>query len=172
MATFSNELLRRIKTTQLGVSQEDLEEILKELMDDLTAMGYTSEWREKVLKAATVGYMRILDKVSKGEGPRNRRGSETLMARRFKKLIGIQEWFRVESGKPDAWEIQEPWENTGRRSKVARKRMKDNRYIESVFFIPHTPESTLRNRLTKLEQNLGFNTRFRFVESMGRSLRE
>ena len=97
-----------------------------------------------------MGYMRILDKVNKGEGPRNRKGSETLMTRRFKRLIGIQEWFRVESEKPDAWEVQEPWDNTGRRNKVAKRTQKDTRYIESVFFIPHTPESTLRNNLTRL----------------------
>ena len=40
------------------------------------------------------------------------------------------------------------------------------------MFIPHTPGSTLRNRFSKMEQNLGFKTRFKYIEQMGLSIRE
>ena len=91
IATFSNEILRRLKTTHAGLDQKEVESILGELMDDLSAMGYQLEWREKVLRSALVGYMRIPDKVKKGITSRNRKGSQTLNTRRFKKLVGLQE---------------------------------------------------------------------------------
>ena len=71
VATFSNEILRRLKTTHMEANQEDCERILIELMDNLAAMGYTEEWREKVMRAAIIGYMRLLERVRKGEIPRN-----------------------------------------------------------------------------------------------------
>ena len=37
------------------------------MIDDLAAMGYSLAWREKVLRAAMVGWMRVLMKVEKGE---------------------------------------------------------------------------------------------------------
>ena len=172
VATFSNEILRRLKTTHVEVSQTEMEGTIMTLMDELSAMGYAQEWKEKVLRAALIGYMRILEKVRKKEAPRNRKGAETLTSRRFKKLMGNQEWFRIDNGKPDTWEIQEPWDNSGKRKSLQRRRTPDSRYIESVFFVPHTPESSLKNRLTKMEQGLKFNTSFRYCESMGRSIRE
>ena len=108
----SNEILRRMKTTHLGVNQSEMERILMNQMDDWKAMGYAEEWVQKVLKSATVGYMRILSKVRSGESPRNGKGAYTLKNRNFKKLVGLQEWFRLDSGKPDAWEVQPPWART------------------------------------------------------------
>ena len=67
-------------------------------------MGYTMTWREKVLKSTMIGYMRILDRVKKGEVKRHRKGKETLVTRSFKKLLGQQEWVRVKKETPDAWE--------------------------------------------------------------------
>ena len=75
IATFSNEVLRRLKTTHVGLDQEEVESILVALMDDLTEMGYYKlEWRENILKASVTGYMRILNKVRLGETARSRKG--------------------------------------------------------------------------------------------------
>ena len=92
VATFSSEILRRLKTTSVYLGKEETEEILSTFMEDLKVMGYTEEWRAKVLRSATVGYMRILGKVEKGESLRNRKGTCTLTNKRFKKLVGIREW--------------------------------------------------------------------------------
>ena len=103
---------------------------------------------------------------------RIRKGTCTLMNRRFKKLVGIREWYRVDD-QTDAWEILEPWNREGEKSRRWRKSPKpDRRYIESTMFVPHTPGSTLRNRFSKMEQNLGFKTRFKYIEQMGLSIRE
>ena len=125
VATFSSEILRRLKTTSTGISQEESEEIILDMMDDLTAMGYSQQWKEKVLKAAMSGHMRILQKVKVGEASLHRKGKETLKARRFKKLVGATEWFRVEE-QDDAREIMAPWEKTGK-GRNMRKREGDAR---------------------------------------------
>ena len=48
-ATFSAEIIRRLKNTSLYIGKEQNEEILQDLMDDLAAMGSSAEWREDVL---------------------------------------------------------------------------------------------------------------------------
>ena len=49
------------------------------------------------------------DKVEKGEVKRNRKGVDSMKQRRFKKLLGIREWYRVERETPDAWEVTFIW---------------------------------------------------------------
>ena len=41
-------------------------------MDDLYAMGYAPEWKEQVLKASTVGYLSVLEKLKKIETKEDR----------------------------------------------------------------------------------------------------
>ena len=50
--------------------------------------------------------------------------------------------------KPDAWEVQEPWSMQGKGRNVRRTKS-DNRYVESIRFVPHAPRSTLRNNLIR-----------------------
>ena len=107
IANFSSEITIRLKTTSIHISQSETEDILTTLMDDLASMGYSPEWRENVLKSAMTGYMRVLSKVDRGEVTRNRKGVDSLKMRRFKKLLGIREWYKVEREAPDAWEVTE-----------------------------------------------------------------
>ena len=58
-------------------------------------MGYTHAWRSKVLMKALVGYQRILHNVREGKVRRNRKGADTRMKRRFNKLSGKTEWYKV-----------------------------------------------------------------------------
>ena len=108
VATFSSEILRRLKTTSILSSKEETAEVLTTFMEDMKVMGYKEDWRKKVLKSALVGYMRILGKVEKGESERNGKGTVTLRSRRLKKLVGVREWHRVDD-KPD----MEPWKREG-----------------------------------------------------------
>ena len=165
-----SEIIRRLKTTSQGVGREVTEGILIDMMDDLTAMGYSEEWKEKVLKASMAGHMRVLRKVREGSTCLHRKGKDTLVSRRFKRLVGSSEWFRVQE-EDDATEVLEPWDRKGCRN-TRRVRTGDSRYIESIFFVPHTPNSQLKRNLQKMEEKLPFRTRWRYVEQMGRSLRE
>ena len=66
-----------------------------------------------------------------------------------------------------------PWEKRsylqGSRKK---KSSRDQRHIEAIAMVPYPPFSALKNRMTKAEANLGYKTRFRFVEELGRSLQQ
>ena len=88
VATTSQEILRRLKTSGEYLPKETTEEILKKYMDNLSAMGYSHAWKKKVLRTTMIGYMRVLMKSRKGETSRNRKGKDTQVSRRFKKLLG------------------------------------------------------------------------------------
>ena len=77
--------MRRLKTTHTNLEKEKVEDILLTFSDELNAMGYSEEWVRDTLKSAMVGYMRILPRDLEGEGPRNRKGRDTLKSRRFKR---------------------------------------------------------------------------------------
>ena len=46
----------------------------------------------------------------------------------------------------------------------------DDRYVEAVTFLPHTNASELKMRLTKIEERLKFRTRYRYIETGGRTI--
>ena len=73
VATFTSEIIRRLKCTSTNVSKEGFETILIEYMDNLTAMGYSEKWRAEVLLAAMRGYCKMLMREEKGICPRNRK---------------------------------------------------------------------------------------------------
>ena len=146
VVTMSAEVPRRLKATSLGVSREETEGILIRFMDDLAAMGSSLSWRTMVLKAALTGYCKVLKEEREGKTRRNRTGKCTLRKRRFMKLVGASEWFRLEQPE-DTKELFVDEKSNVRKN----RRKKDNRYIEANWFIPHTPGSTLRNNLTRME---------------------
>ena len=95
----SAELLRQWKTTRTGMGADSFNQVTSEYIDRLTGVGYGRSWRENILRAALVGYMRILQKTSSGETAMNRKGASTFKKRRFQKPVGYAEWFRL-----DGWE--------------------------------------------------------------------
>ena len=91
VATFSSELLRRLRMTNTGLSRNTNEGILMDYMDNMEGMGYSTTWRTKVLRSTMIGYCRILGKIESGEMQRNRKGAATMMNRRFKSLVGSKD---------------------------------------------------------------------------------
>ena len=132
-------------------------------MGDLAAMGYPVTWRAKVLRSAMTGYNRTLKKVQQGQTTRNRKGQATLANRRFKKLLGEKEWYRVED--EEETETMPPWEQRGHWLKPKFRKGRNNRRVEGIMFIPYTPESTLKTALTRAEANLNYTTRIQLVRA-------
>ena len=77
VSTASAEILRRLKTFSIHANKFMVEETLIEYMDNLLGMGYSEEWRQKVLTNTIKGYRRILALVEKGDSTRNREGGCT-----------------------------------------------------------------------------------------------
>ena len=128
-----------MKTTSVLLSQDTTDDIIKQLMEEMTGMGYPDAMKEQILKAAFIGYTRILGKVQRGECKRNRKRVDSLTTRRYKSLCGIKDWFRQDE-QEDSWEIMPPWERWGSRAQRP-KEVKDCRYIEAIMFVSHTPDS-------------------------------
>ena len=144
VATTSQEILRRLKTSGEYLPKETAEEILKSYMDSLSEMGYSHAWKKRVLRTTMIGYVRVLAKSRRGEASRNRKGKDTLVSRRFKKLLGNQNWFRMGDQPGD----EEVYSGGGLAPKSGRLQGRkdvneDKRYVESVVFVPYTPEGNL-----------------------------
>ena len=69
VASFSNEVIRRLKTSSVDIELKEMERILMDLMDDLFPMEYTKERKGKVLRSEIVGCLRLLDRVAKEKPP-------------------------------------------------------------------------------------------------------
>ena len=108
-----------------------------------------------------------------GTTRRNRKGAETWLKRRYNKLCGKTSWYKLAGDYERLQELAwDPEENQNSRNSNVRKphRKPDDRYIESVMFVPYTPESQLKTQLTKMESKLPNRTRFRYVEETGITL--
>ena len=164
VTTAVEELLRRWRNTSMFIAAEEVEEITKSYMDDLTGMGYSLKWRLNVVRSALVGYER---KLKSGEN-RHRSGASSRKSRRVKKLVGQRIWFT--KGRKEA-------EGKGNAPGVRKIRKPDGRTVqedvkrtESCVFVPHTPHSELKRRLTEMEKNLNLTTNYKYVEELGSSL--
>ena len=106
--------------------------------------------------------MWILSLVEKGESARNRPATQTATRRRFSRLCGRKNWFKLtlegEKPKERGFKVKRPTK--------AQERAK----IEAVMFVPYTQGGTLKQKLTQMEENLGFNRRFKYVERVGVSM--
>ena len=65
IATFSSEIMRRLKCTSLGVGRKENEATIIEMMDNLAGMGYSQKWIEEVFYSTMKGYVSILSKAQK-----------------------------------------------------------------------------------------------------------
>ena len=65
-------------------------------------------------------------------------------------------------------EMDQEW--TKERKKKWKPGKGDKRYVEAVFFIPHTPNSELKKALGEMEEKLGYKTRVKYQEELGRTV--
>ena len=49
-------------------------------------------------------------------------------------------------------------------------RRQEQKHVESVVLVPHTPYSELKTRLNAIEQRLSFKARFKYVEELGTTI--
>ena len=98
-STVSQEIIRRCKNTSRDLDPRELEETIKEYMDELIAGKFSREFRIKVLKSAMTGFLRMWELEVKGEGKINRPEKSSRQKRRWGKLCGKQQWFKQQGGK-------------------------------------------------------------------------
>merc|ERR1711954_146269 len=169
VSTASSEFRRRWKNTSVGCSQDEFEMITKGYVECLYGSVYSQEWITRVQTSAIKGYTRILDKMRRGDCPRNRPGASSSTRRRHKGLAGQNNWYKCQN------QEQEEEENQNFNVRPDHQKRKkeppgDRREFTNVLFIPHTKEGALKKKLQALEDSLGFSDRVRFMEKTGPSI--
>ena len=86
--------MRRIKNHSLNVSRELVEGFIAEYIDCRIGMGYSKEWREKVLASTIKGYVNILKLVAERKSMNNREEKESVVVRRWKMVMRPANWYK------------------------------------------------------------------------------
>ena len=85
-----------------------------------------------------------------------------MMKWRFMHLVGSSEWYWVRDTDPEADEHErEPTQY-----KPTERKQVDNRYVEAILYVPHTPESILKKSLTEMEIKLDVKNRVKYEEEL------
>ena len=124
-------------------------------------MGYSTAWRENVLRSALRGYLKYC------HGVVNRTGASTFKSRRVKRLTGKRTWF---DKKNENREDPKPGGRTKHKRPQNTRREGPSPVTGTVVFVPHTPGGVLKQRLNRMEDSMVLNGRVKFVEELGSSL--
>ena len=130
-------------------------------MDELKAGGFSQQFREKVLDAATTGYMRMWRGEKEGKGYVNRPERDSRMKRRWTKLLGKTTWFNREK---ESQSTDHP-----------KKKGKAKTKTEGVLYVPYTQNSLLKRKMQQMEDNIIRNKltgRIRVIERNGKTVAE
>ena len=68
----ANEYLRRYRNTSRDLPPTEIEDVIRKYSEDLLRGGFTRDWIKQALKAATIGYSRMIDRYAAGEAPINK----------------------------------------------------------------------------------------------------
>ena len=163
VSTATAEVIRRWKNTSTLLSKEEFERITLDYSDDLSAMGFSTKWKRNVFMSALCGYTKICRSET-----RNRPGASSRMKRRRKKLVGDSDWFsKTQNGRQKEHKEHPGVHRKHKQMNKDEQVIKNKSVVESVMFIPHTPGSTLKNELNKMEEALNFTGRVRYCEELG-----
>ena len=83
-----------------------------------------------MLESACVGYQRMWERQTKGEGKINRPERSSRLKRRHEKLTGKMNWFRRENDKQE----------TGARMGSRKKSKRRQAATEGILYVPYTPQ--------------------------------
>ena len=164
VATVSAEIIRRLKRTSTYLGTGVFEQIIRKYMDDLAAMGFSHQWRKRVLTSTMTGYRRILYRESQGTTPRNRLGKDTALARRVRKLCGKSTWFTKKTDTTDSDVLPA-------RKGTKRDARQQEKVVETAIFIPITEDSVLKKRLQEEEKNHREFGTVKYVERGGTTIK-
>ena len=133
-STAGNEIVRRIKNHSLNVSRELVEGFIAEYIDCRIGMGYSKEWREKVLASTIKGYVNILKLVAERKSMNNREEKESVVVRRCKMVMRPTNWYKNTRQRT----LEDPEEEAQPNAKIRRKGPHDDRIPEGGMFVPST----------------------------------
>ena len=142
--TASNEFIRRFKNTSRNLPLQVIESVIKEYSRDLRRGGFTQEWVKNALNAASVGYGRMVANKIAGISFINRPEHSGRKSRRVKKLTAKSSWFNKPNNPLTV--STSSFKAKYRRQKTKPTNLSDIP-LESVLFVPFTPNSGLKKSL-------------------------
>ena len=108
-----------------------------------------------------------------GDTPINRPEASGRKRRLMKKLTEKSSWFRKKSKTPEDQAAPQPFEDPNLWKK--RRKPRSTGAIESILFIPHTPNSILKRRMQDVEDKMTGKEKFgrvRMIETLGQKLNQ
>ena len=166
VSTLSQEVVRRMKTTSRLLDTSVRVNIINTFTRKLERSGYQAKQIREIISAGLCGYEKIVKKAERTGGNINRGASEGAGRRHLKRLLGRQNWFRVDKKKGD--ENEEEKEKKEGKKKKLQETQKEHPIV-SILFLPKTEKSGLKKKMQYLEKTLSNVTKstIRYVEVSG-----
>ena len=149
ITTLSQEVVRRMRNTSRGVSSQRRGEILSEFMLKLRRSGYSEADRLNICTSGLRGYLRMVRTEMSGGRRVNRPRQDGEHERRMKRLTGKVSWFKTKKRKED--DEGGDSDNHHQRRRPSRNNNTTQREVDTVLFVPHTPNSTMARAMQKAE---------------------
>ena len=168
VTTLSQEVIRRLKNTARSVGESRRQLILSNMMAKMRRAGYDEKMRRNVLVSGLKGYWRMVKTENEGGRRVNRPRWEGAVERRYKKLGAKASWYKRKSKK-----IGEKNKRKGGKFQGRGKEEKTD--IETIMFVPHTPDSALAKMLQEEDDNFRRGTkikRIKMVERGGTTIKD
>ena len=194
VASLSQDLVRRMKTTSQDLSMDRRIDIIDEYAAKLTRSGYSRIQTTKIIVAGLRGFERALKRHREGKTKLHRSAAEGAVKRNRKKLLDKSTWFKEKKNDKDDDGIEVspvrlevgarkppgPKERSGAhkppgpRDNVHSKDTANKPLLTTVLFVEQTPGGELARRLREAEQRLADITgwRVKVVEKSGTTLKQ
>ena len=104
-------------------------------------------WIQETLLTAAKGYARLVKAEGVGKGRINR-SAKTGRIKRLARKASKSNWFKSD---PKYGDSQEDRKNATPGNTTMRRQKSKEKKIESILFIPNTPESTLKKEVQRME---------------------
>ena len=180
IASLGQELIRRLKNTNLELKQGKIDEIVDNFAVKLVSSGYSTKQAHGIVTSGLKGFEKILKKQIDGVANIHRPAASGISTRNRKKLTGKTSWFKTRGklenktdteskcSKTDAKEVtgtKEP-RRTGKKETRCRMNQDKNTHNEdtrttTVLFVQQTPGGVLAKRFREAERELSRLTGFR-----------
>ena len=172
MASLSQELIRRMKNTNLDLDQSQCDKVIDDYSVKLVSSGYERQQVHRVITSGLRGFEKMVRKQKDGQGDIHKPASSTKTTRNRKKLLGRCSWFKDKKDKKDQMneegnkkynKKQKP--KVPHRSKASSDRNQvfpiNRMKTSTVLFVEQTPNGELASRLREAEEKLSNITGFR-----------
>ena len=177
MASLSQEMVRRMKTTSERIPMKERVQVVDDFSIKLITSGYGREQAGRIITAGLMGYENALRRDRDGKGKLHKSAADGAAARNRRKLLAKSNWFKKKPGKDgESAPIGKKTNLSGTRKPPGPKAVKNTNKtpVTSVLFVEQTSGGELAKRLRLAENKLAEITgwKVKVVEKSGTSIKQ